>query len=93
MFTKQVSRPVDSLDPPSWPPRPSRLSEVEEDLVTGVIRVFVPYGIVGLLGWPQGRIGVFAPHKASSISSKLVEETSTVTQTVIRTEPPSGRIR
>src|SRR4029450_6198428 len=30
MFTKQVSRPVDSLDPPSWPPRLSRSSELEE---------------------------------------------------------------
>ena len=25
MFTKQVSRPVDSLDPPSWPPRLRRV--------------------------------------------------------------------
>jgi hypothetical protein len=32
MFTKQVSRPVDSLDPPSWPPRLSRSSELEEFL-------------------------------------------------------------
>ena len=30
MFTKQVSRPVDRLDPPSWPPRRSRSSELEE---------------------------------------------------------------
>jgi hypothetical protein len=30
MLTKQVSLPVDSLDPPSWPPRPSRSSELEE---------------------------------------------------------------
>jgi hypothetical protein len=30
MLTKQVSLPVDSLDPPSWPPRPSRWSELEE---------------------------------------------------------------
>jgi hypothetical protein len=30
MFRKQVSRPVNSLDPPSWPPRRSRSSELEE---------------------------------------------------------------
>jgi hypothetical protein len=30
MLTKQVSRPVDSLDPPSWPRRRSRSSELEE---------------------------------------------------------------
>ncbi len=30
MFTKQVSRPVDRLDPSSWPPRRSRSSELEE---------------------------------------------------------------
>jgi hypothetical protein len=30
MFRKQVSRPVDSLDPPSWPPRRNRSSELEE---------------------------------------------------------------
>jgi hypothetical protein len=30
MFTKQVSGPVDSLDPPSWPRRRSRSSELEE---------------------------------------------------------------
>jgi hypothetical protein len=30
MFTKQVSGPVDRLDPPSWPRRWSRSSELEE---------------------------------------------------------------
>jgi hypothetical protein len=30
MFTKQVSRPEDSLDPRSWPRRRSRSSELEE---------------------------------------------------------------
>ncbi len=30
MFTKQVSRPEDSLDPRSWPRRQSRSSELEE---------------------------------------------------------------
>ena len=30
MFTKQVSRPLDSLDARSWPPRRSRSSELEE---------------------------------------------------------------
>jgi hypothetical protein len=30
MFKKQVSRPVDSLDPPSWPPRLRGSSEPEE---------------------------------------------------------------
>src|SRR6266511_124762 len=30
MFMKQVSRPVDNLDPSSWPPRPRRSSELEE---------------------------------------------------------------
>jgi len=30
MFTKQVSRPVDSLDPPSWPPRLSRSIQLEQ---------------------------------------------------------------
>ena len=30
MFRKQVSLPVDSLDPPSWPPRQRRSSELEK---------------------------------------------------------------
>jgi hypothetical protein len=30
MFRKQVTRPVDSLDPPSWPRKRSRSSELEE---------------------------------------------------------------
>jgi hypothetical protein len=30
MFTKQVSRPMDSPDPPSWPRRRNRSSELEE---------------------------------------------------------------
>jgi hypothetical protein len=30
MFTKQVPRPVDGLDPLSWPPRQRRSSELEE---------------------------------------------------------------
>jgi hypothetical protein len=30
MFRKQVSGPVESLDPPSWPRRRSRSSEFEE---------------------------------------------------------------
>ena len=30
MFTKQVSRRVDGLDPPSWYPRPSRSSQLEQ---------------------------------------------------------------
>ena len=30
MFTKQVSRSLDSLDSPSWPPRRSKSSELEE---------------------------------------------------------------
>jgi hypothetical protein len=43
MFTKQVSRPVDSLDSPSWPPRSSKGANSKKDLVTGPIGVFVPY--------------------------------------------------
>jgi len=43
MFGKQVSRPMDSPGPPSLPPRRSRSSELEEDLVTCPIRVLVPY--------------------------------------------------
>jgi hypothetical protein len=38
MFTKQVSRPVDGLDPPLWSRRPSRSNELQEDLVTRPIR-------------------------------------------------------
>jgi hypothetical protein len=38
MFRKQVSRPVDGLEPAWWPARRSRSSELEEDLVTGPIR-------------------------------------------------------
>src|SRR6266498_5347627 len=38
MFTKQVSRPVDGLDPPSRPPRPRRVANSKGDLVTGPIR-------------------------------------------------------
>jgi hypothetical protein len=30
MFTKQVSRPVDGMDPPSWPPRPSRVERTRK---------------------------------------------------------------
>jgi hypothetical protein len=30
MFTKQVFRSLDSLDSPSWPPRRSKSSELEE---------------------------------------------------------------
>ena len=40
MFTKQVSRSLDSLDSPSWPPRRSKSSELEEGLVTGPNRGF-----------------------------------------------------
>jgi hypothetical protein len=43
MFTKQVSLLVDSLDSPSWPPRPSKGANSKKDLVTGQIGVFVPY--------------------------------------------------
>jgi hypothetical protein len=39
MLRKQVSGP----DPPSWPLRPSRSNELEEDLVTGRSEVFVPF--------------------------------------------------
>ena len=35
MFTKQVSRSMDSPDPPSWPRRRSRSSNSKKDLVTG----------------------------------------------------------
>jgi hypothetical protein len=49
MFTKQVSRPVDRLDTPSWPPRRRRSSELDKDLVTGPIRgVLYPTGCNGL---------------------------------------------
>jgi hypothetical protein len=44
-FTKQVSRPVDNLDPPSWPPRPRRSNELEEGPGHGPIR-----GICALQG-------------------------------------------
>jgi hypothetical protein len=30
MFTKQVSCPLDGVDSPSWPPGPSKLTELEE---------------------------------------------------------------
>ena len=40
MFTKQVSRPMDIPDPPSWPRRRSRSSNSRKDLVTGPIRGF-----------------------------------------------------
>jgi hypothetical protein len=38
-----VSRPVDSLDSPSWPPRSSKGANSKKDLVMGPIGVFVPY--------------------------------------------------
>ena len=39
MFTKQVSRPVDGLDPPSTPPEAEeRRANSKGDLVTGPIR-------------------------------------------------------
>src|SRR6266540_7444393 len=38
MLRKQVSGPLDSLDPPSWPPRRSRSDNSRKDLVTGPIR-------------------------------------------------------
>jgi hypothetical protein len=40
MLRKQVSDPLDSLDSPSWPTRPSKSSELEESLVTGLITSF-----------------------------------------------------
>ena len=40
MFTNQVSRPVDSLDPPSWPPSRASRANSKKDLVTGPIRGF-----------------------------------------------------
>jgi hypothetical protein len=43
MFTKQVSRPMDIPDPPSWPRMRSRSSNSRKDLVTGLIRVLAPY--------------------------------------------------
>jgi hypothetical protein len=44
MFTKQVSGPLDSLDSPSSPPRPNKFGRTRrKDLVTGLIRVLVPY--------------------------------------------------
>src|SRR6266508_5347637 len=47
MFTKQVSRPVDTVDPPSWPPRPAGRANSKKDLVTGPIRGFcaLPGGV------------------------------------------------
>jgi hypothetical protein len=36
---------VDSLDSPSWPPRPIKGANSKKDLVTGQIGVFVPYRI------------------------------------------------
>jgi lactoylglutathione lyase len=44
LFTKQVSRPVDSVDSPSWPPRPSKSSETEERPGHGRDPSFVPSG-------------------------------------------------
>ncbi len=41
MFTKQVSRAVYQLDPPSWPPRRSRSSELEERPAHGPDRRFL----------------------------------------------------
>jgi hypothetical protein len=40
---EQVSLLVDSLDSPSWTPRPSKGANSKKDLVTGQIGVFVPY--------------------------------------------------
>jgi hypothetical protein len=47
MFTKQVSRPVDSLDPPSWLRRRRRSSDSKKDLVRHPIRG-VPYRLTRL---------------------------------------------
>jgi hypothetical protein len=47
MFTKQVSRPVDGLDPPSTPPRPRRVERTRrETWLRARSDVLVP------LGWP-----------------------------------------
>jgi hypothetical protein len=43
MFTKQVSRPVGSLDPQIVAPRPSRSNNSRKDLFTGRFEVFVPF--------------------------------------------------
>jgi hypothetical protein len=43
MFTKQVSRPVGSLDPQIVAPRPSRSNDSRKDLFTCRFEVFVPF--------------------------------------------------
>jgi hypothetical protein len=43
MFTKQVSCPLDGVDSSSWPPGPSKSSELEESPGHGPDPSFVPY--------------------------------------------------
>jgi hypothetical protein len=57
MFTKQVSRPVDSLDSQSWPPRPNKGANSKKDLVTGPIGVFVPYRLQAPCTTPRSLSG------------------------------------
>ena len=45
MFTKQMSRPVESLDPPSWPPEAEQIERTRRKTWSRArSEVFVPYG-------------------------------------------------
>jgi hypothetical protein len=81
-----VSRPVDDLDPPSWPPRRHRLSELEEKTWSRArSEVLVPYrpracsSPCGVASSVQGRfvnrqvagvIRVSVPFRLELVSSK-----------------------
>jgi hypothetical protein len=71
MFTKQVSRPVDSLAPPSWLARRRRSSELEERPGLGPDPRFAQWPLPAY-GWatPSLAPGTFAHLRTSAFAQK-----------------------
>src|SRR6266511_5030888 len=96
MFTKQVSRPVDSLDPPSWPRRRSRSSGLE-NLVTGPIRRLCALQVED--GADRGEaLSQIAPPFLPSRRDRVCNPTGSTPTLIVRRcarprTPPVGRYR
>jgi len=76
MFRKQVSRPVDSLDPHRGPRGRADLADSKKDLVTARFEVFVPYRHPS--GWSRGvaKIGLFTAVALVTLTSCADPEAS-----------------